>query len=273
MGTLGITELEESLDFLRNQNFNPDIGIVLGSGLGKFIESCNVINSISYKMIPHFPETSIEGHDGLLHLCEYEGKKLAILQGRVHAYEGKGLDQVVFPIRALGLWGVKQFIITNASGGINLDYTPGEIVLIQDHLNLLGDNPLKGPNITELGPRFPDMTEAYCSKMKDSFIKGAKEHSIDIKCGVYAGLLGPTYETPAEIKMLRTLGADMVGMSTVAEVIAANHMGIKVTGLSCITNMAAGILSDKLSHEEVKDTALKSIESFSKILLSGIKQL
>ncbi|MFZ8933664.1 MAG: purine-nucleoside phosphorylase [Bacteriovoracaceae bacterium] len=273
MGTLGIKELNETLEFLNKENFTPEIGLVLGSGLGKVVDSLHVFKSIPYKMIPHFPETSVEGHDGLLHLANFEGKKLVILQGRVHAYEGKGLDEVVFPVRALGMWGVDRFIMTNASGAINLDFSPGEIVLIKDHINLLGDNPLRGPNIPSLGPRFPDMTKAYCPDLQDAFTKAAKQHSIEIKSGVYAGLLGPTYETPAEIKMLRTIGADMVGMSTVAEVIAANHMGIRVAGLSCITNMAAGIQHDKLSHEEVKETALNSMETFSNILLDGIKQI
>ncbi len=273
MGILGHKQITETLEHLKKQKFIPNIAVVLGSGLGDFVQNFKSHQSIPYSEIPNFPQTSVQGHEGTLHLVEWENKKIALLQGRVHAYEGNDLSEVVFPVRVMGAWGVKNLILTNASGGINTQYKPADIVMISDHLNLSGNNPLIGENISELGPRFPDMSDAYSTELRKIILKACKEEGISLQTGVYAGLMGPCYETPAEIKMLRTLGADMVGMSTVSEAIAANHMGIKVIGLSCITNMAAGILNQKLSHEEVKETALKAMQNFSNILMIALKKI
>lgn len=250
-----------------------DVGVVLGSGLGAFIDKIENKKIIPYDKIPHFHQTSVEGHEGRLITGHVSGKKVVVLQGRLHAYEGHPMEEVVFPVRVLATLGVENLILTNASGGINLDYSPGELVIIKDHINMMGKNPLVGPNISELGPRFPDMTQAYNLELQSKIQEAAKDLAIELKKGVYAGVLGPTYETPSEIKMLRTIGADMVGMSTVPESIAANHLGTKVCGLSCITNMAAGILDDKLDHKDVKEQALKVMETFSSILMKTIEKI
>jgi len=215
----------------------------------------------------------VEGHEGCLILGEIEGVSVAVLQGRTHGYEGVPMDKIVFPIRVLSILGIENLILTNAAGGINHQFNPGDLVDIKDHINLLGTNPLVGPNIQELGPRFPDMTRAYNPALRAILKEAAKEVGFEIKAGVYCALLGPTYETPAEINMLRVLGADMVGMSTVPEVIAANHLGVKVCGISCITNMAAGIKDEKLSHDDVKDQAKKVMQLFSNLLLKTIAKI
>ena len=191
---------------------------------------------------------------------------MAILQGRLHAYEGHDMNDVVFPVRTLATLGAETLVLTNAAGGINPNFAQGDLVLIKDHINLTGRNPLVGPNINELGPRFPDMTQAYDPQLREVFHQTAKETNMALKEGVYCSVLGPTYETPAEIKMMACLGGDMVGMSTVPEAIAANHLGMRVAGLSCITNVAAGISQQKISHEDVKKTALRVMETFSDLL-------
>jgi purine-nucleoside phosphorylase len=247
-------------------NRNPKIGIILGSGLGSFIESIEDKTIIPYSEIPYFKETTVEGHEGRLILGSIEGIEIAILQGRLHAYEGLPMEEVVFPVRTLATLGVESLILTNAAGGINPHFSPGDLILIKDHINFMGKNPLIGDNINELGPRFPDMTKAYNPKYRKFVEEAAEEMNIKIKSGVYAGVLGPTYETPAEVKMLEILGADMVGMSTVPESIAANHLGLKVVGISCITNMAAGIENIKLEHDDVKNQALKVMEYFTSLL-------
>ncbi|MBG09075.1 MAG: purine-nucleoside phosphorylase [Halobacteriovoraceae bacterium] len=267
-------KLEQSAKYIQSlRSTSPKIGVVLGSGLGAFVDKIENPKVVPYSEIPHFKNPNVEGHEGRLILGSVEGIEIAVLQGRIHAYEGHSMEEVVFSTRVLATLGIENLILTNAAGGINLDYNPGDIILIDDHINLTGKNPLIGPNKSELGPRFPDMSNAYHPDIKKAFIESAKDMNSDLKSGVYAGLLGPTYETPSEIKMLRILGADMVGMSTVPETIAANHFGVKVGGLSCITNMAAGIKDETLKHEDIKEQALKVMSFFSTLLANAIKKI
>ena len=267
-------KLEQSAKYIQSiHTSTPKVGVILGSGLGAFVEKIENPTIIPYSDIPNFKKTNVEGHEGRLIIGKIENTEIAVLQGRIHAYEGHNMEEVVFPTRLLATLGIESLILTNAAGGVNLEFSPGDIILIDDHINLTGKNPLIGPNNSEFGPRFPDMSHAYHPEIKEAFVESAKKLGTDIKRGVYAGLLGPTYETPSEIKMLRTLGADMVGMSTVPESIAANHLGIKVGGLSCITNMAAGIKNETLKHEDIKEQALKVMEYFSSLLKNTIIRL
>ena len=251
------------------------VGVVLGSGLGHVADIVleNEGRAVDYGTIPHFPSSSVEGHKGRLVAGRVGGARVLLMQGRVHRYEGYSAQQVVFPIRVLHALGVRRLVVTNAAGGLGEGFAPGDLMLIEDHLNLTGDNPLLGANDVRFGPRFPDMSDAYCAKLRDVADKVAAERGVQVRRGVYAGLLGPSYETPAEIRMLRTLGASAVGMSTVHEVIAANHLGIEVLGISCITNLAAGISRDKLSHDDVKETAARVGEAFSGLVLQLIPRL
>ncbi len=251
----------------------PEVGIILGSGLGVFVDQVENPTIIKYEDIPFFGETTVEGHQGRLILGTIEGVEVAILQGRYHCYEGLSMDDVVFPVRVLSTLGADKLLLTNAAGGINKDYKAGELVIIEDHINMMGRNPLIGQNINELGPRFPDMTYAYNADLIKLIEKASQDYGQKLKRGIYAGVLGPTYETPAEIGMLRAIGADMVGMSTVPECIAANHIGMKVCGISCVTNMAAGIEDVELKHEDVKEQALKVMEQFSAVIKNTIKLL
>ena len=250
----------------------PKVGIVLGSGLGEFVEQIENKIIISYNDIPHFKKTTVEGHEGKLIFGKIKGVDIAVMQGRLHSYEGLPMEEVVFPVRLLALLGISSLILTNAAGGVNLNYRPGDLVLILDHLNLMGKNPLIGPNDNLMGPRFPDMSHAYNPELNNILRTVSKNLGYKLQEGVYAGVLGPTYETPAEIKMFRILGADMVGMSTVPETIAANHMGLKVCGISCITNMGAGITNQTLKHEDIKDEALKAMKHFTALLNHSIEK-
>ncbi len=236
----------------------PKVGIVLGSGLGEFVDRMDGA-SIPYSEIEGFPLPTVAGHRGLLKF----GRQAAVLAGRFHAYEGRSMDEIVLPIFLLAQLGVTHLVLTNAAGAVNTAFKPGNLVLLRDHINLMGQNPLVGPHIEALGPRFPDMSEAYDRKLR-ALAQEAWHQSLNE--GVYAALLGPTYETPAEIRMLRQIGADMVGMSTVPEAIAANYLGLKVLGISCITNMAAGILDQPLSHEEVLETGRSVASEFAEVL-------
>ncbi|HBY60601.1 MAG TPA: purine-nucleoside phosphorylase [Solibacterales bacterium] len=232
----------------------PTVAVVLGSGLGGFASELSGAAHVPYGEIPGWPQSTAVGHAGQLVVGDLNGLAVAVMAGRVHLYEGYTPEQVVFGVRVLGRLGVKSLAITNAAGGINLSYDRGALVLISDHINLQGSNPLCGPNDASLGPRFPDMSDAYSAPYREAAKAAGRELGIELKEGVYAGLLGPSYETPAEIRYLRAIGADLVGMSTVPEVIAARHMGIDVLGISCVTNMAAGVLPGKLDHEEVLET-------------------
>lgn len=232
----------------------PKVGVVLGSGLGAFGDELENSFSVPYAELADWPQSTAVGHAGKLVFGSVSGTPIVVLSGRVHLYEGYTAQQVTYGIRKLKQLGIGSLIVTNAAGGINLDYSRGALVLISDHINLQGTNPLIGPNDENLGPRFPDMTEAYSKRYRQIAMTAGDELDIELKEGVYAGLAGPSYETPAEIRYLRAIGADLVGMSTVPEVIVANHMGIACLGISTVTNMAAGVTGEKLNHEEVLET-------------------
>ncbi len=262
----------ETVKFLQEKvPAGAEIGLILGSGLGVLAEEVEAATVIPYRDIPNFPVSTVAGHAGQLVIGQFAGKRVVAMQGRFHYYEGYALRQVVFPVRVMSKLGIKALIVTNAAGGINHGFEPGDLMLIKDHINLTGTNPLIGPNDDEFGPRFPDMSEAYDRKLIELAAKVGAGQKVRLREGIYAGLTGPTYETPAEIKYLRGIGADAVGMSTVPEVIVANHAGLKVLGISCITNMAAGVLPQKLTHDEVMETAEKVREKFIK-LVKGIIQ-
>lgn len=262
-----------SAEYIKSKTkLHPKVGIILGSGLGVFVEQIEEKTIIPYTDIPFFKKTTVEGHEGRLIIGKVKGVPVVALQGRFHAYEGLPMEEVVFPVRVLSMLGIRILVLTNAAGSVNLDYKPGDLVLIRDHINLMGKNPLVGPNYAELGPRFPDMTEAYNGEIRDIMKKISSDLGHKIHEGVYAGMLGPTYETPAEINMIRVLGGDMVGMSTVPECIAANHFGIKVCGVSCITNYGAGIVKQKLKHEDIKDEAMKAMNHFTNLLINSIEK-
>jgi purine-nucleoside phosphorylase len=229
----------------------PSIGLVLGSGLGAFAKSLTETTVIPYGDIPHFPTSTAVGHSGELVVGRSHGVPLAVMSGRAHYYEGYTMEQVAFPVRVLGRLGVQTLILTNAAGSVNVNYKPGELMIIDDHINFMGGNPMIGPNEERLGLRFFDMSEPYDPELRQIAEKACWTAGVPVRHGVYIAFSGPSYETPAEIKMARVMGADAVGMSTVPEVIAARHMGIRVLGLSCITNMAAGVLKKKLDHREV----------------------
>jgi purine-nucleoside phosphorylase len=229
----------------------PRVAVVLGSGLGAFADELTDAVSIPYAEIPGFPQSTAVGHAGKLIFGRVAGVEIAVMAGRFHLYEGYTAAQAALGVRVLGKMGAKHLIVTNAAGGIGAHLTEGCLVLITDHINLQGQNPLTGPNDASLGPRFPDMTEAYSERARGIAKEVGDDLGVELKEGVYAALPGPSYETPAEIRFLRTIGADLVGMSTVPEVIAANHMGVEVLGISCVTNLAAGMSGKKLNHEEV----------------------
>lgn len=230
---------------------NPHVAVVLGSGLGAFADTLENPIVVPYSEIPGWPRSTAIGHAGKLVVGTIDGTPVAALAGRAHLYEGYTAEEAVFGIRTLGRLGVRSVVLTNAAGGVNVKFGAGTLVLISDHINLLGQNPLTGPNDDSLGPRFPDMTEAYSKSYREIARAAGKEIGLDLPEGVYAAVPGPSYETPAEIRYLRTIGADLVGMSTVPETIAANHAGMKVLGISCVTNAAAGVLDQKLNHSEV----------------------
>lgn len=251
----------------------PKVGLILGSGLGSIAAQLEDATLLPYTEIPGFHGTRVEGHEGRLCLGRFKGVPAAILQGRFHYYEGYPMEDVVLPTRVLCSLGIRTLVLTNAAGAINTRYRPGDLMLIEDHLNLMGANPLRGPNPAELGPRFPDLSEAYHPTCLRTLRNCASELSIPMHEGVYGGLLGPSYETPAEVRMLRALGADAVGMSTVPECIAANHMGIRVAGISCVTNLAAGLSPRKLSHQEVIENSLLGATQLGKLLELAIPRL
>ena len=244
----------------------PRVAIVLGSGLGGFADDFDEPVGIPYQEIPGFARSTAEGHAGRLVIGKVDQVPLIAMQGRVHFYEGYSLEQVTFPIRAFKLLGIKTLILTNAAGGVNVQLTQGALMVLSDHVNLMGDNPLRGPNDSRFGPRFPDLTSAYSPELQEIVVEEAKALGVEIRRGIYAALSGPSYETPAEIHLLRALGADAVGMSTVPEVIVARQMNIEVLGISCITNMAAGISDQPINHEEVMATGDRVRETFTQLL-------
>jgi purine-nucleoside phosphorylase len=247
----------------------PDAAIVLGSGLGDFAATLTDAVTLPYDGLPHWPASRVIGHEGRLVMGRARGKMIAALAGRSHLYEGHGPQTVTFAVRVLGLLGIKTLLLTNAAGGVNTGFSQGALMVIDDHINLTGHNPLVGANDDRFGPRFPDMTEVYSKALRAKADSAGRSTHIDLPHGIYVALLGPSYETPAEIRYLRTIGADAVGMSTVLEAIAARHMGMNVLGISCITNMAAGVLPQPLDHNEVMATARRVRGQFI-ALLEGI---
>ncbi len=263
-------QMQQAADLVRSRvPCVPAIGVVLGSGLGALASRLDRAVSIPYDQIPGWPPSRVIGHEGRLVAGTIAGRAIAVLSGRAHFYEGHDLQTVVFGTRVLGLLGVKTLILTNAAGGINTGFARGALMVIDDHINFVGSNPLLGPNDDRLGPRFPDMSAVYAPRLRAIAHQVAAELGIPIAHGVYIGLHGPSYETPAEIRAFRTLGADAVGMSTVAEAIAARHMGMEVMGISCITNMAAGVLPEPLNHADVMETARRVGSQFV-ALVEGI---
>ncbi len=277
----------EAADFIKSKYAKGiDTVVVLGSGLGAFADSIENAVKIPYETIPHFARSTVEGHAGQLVLGEIEGNPIAVQQGRFHYYEGYEMEQVTFPMRTFGMMGIKNVILTNAAGSTSTEMTPGSLMLISDHINMMGVNPLHGRNDERFGPRFPDMTEVYArdfqeivvheaeSIAKERFEKGHDEKLTDfLHRGTYCALSGPTYETPAEVHLYRLLGADAVGMSTVPEAIVARHQGMKVLGISCITNFAAGMTEEAISHEEVIETGARVAEVFKELLMRTISKL
>jgi purine-nucleoside phosphorylase len=265
---------EEAARFVRTRTgLQPEIAVVLGSGLGAFAEELADPVRIPYREIPYYPQPSAEGHAGQLVMGRVGNTPVAAMQGRVHLYEGLAAKDIVFPMRVFGRLGIRAAILTNAAGGISYELKPGCLVVLRDHINLQGVNPLIGPNDDRFGVRFVDMTAAYCKEYQDLALRAGQQLNLDIFRGVYAGLIGPTYETPAEIGYLRAVGADVVGMSTVAEVIAARHMDIRILAVSCVTNMAAGITGRALSHEEVLETGERVKGQFIALLRAVIPQI
>ena len=265
---------ESAAAFLLSQtSMRPKIGLVLGSGLGAFADDLTEATRIPYAQIPSFPRSTAVGHAGQMVIGKAGGIAVAAMQGRVHLYEGYAAVKVAFPTRVLGRMGIRALILTNAAGGINTQFKQGALVVISDHINLQGQNPLVGANDERFGARFPDMTQVYSKPYREIALQAARKLGKTVHQGVYAGLLGPSYETPAEIRYLRTIGADLVGMSTIPEAIAARHMGIKILAISCVTNMAAGILDQPLNHEEVLETGRRVQGDFVALLNAVLPEI
>jgi purine-nucleoside phosphorylase len=268
------TKAGAAAQFILSQTpVRPQIGLVLGSGLGGFADELSDSTRVPYTNIPFFPRSTAVGHAGQMVIGNAAGVPVAVMQGRVHLYEGYTAHEVAFPMRVFDCMNIRAVILTNAAGGINLEYKQGALVVLTDHINLQGHNPLAGPNDERFGTRFPDMTQAYCKAYREIALAAAKQPGKTLYQGVYAGLLGPNYETPAEIRYLRTIGADLVGMSTVLEVIAARHMGMKVLAISCVTNMAAGILDQVINHEEVLETGERVKSDFVALVRAVLPEI
>jgi purine-nucleoside phosphorylase len=269
-----IQAIDAAVSYVRSKTqLQPEVGVVLGSGLGNVVDAIDADAVIPYSEIPGGAASTVWGHSGKMIVGRAGDVPVVVLAGRMHFYEGHDMRAVVHLARVAARLGIKKMVVTNAAGGVNTSYTPGDLMLISDHINLMGGNPLLGPNIDELGPRFPDMSEAYPESLRNTAKEVAAGLGMTLREGVYLALSGPTYETPAEIRMLRVLGADAVGMSTVPEVIAMSHMGIPVLGISCITNMAAGILKQKLTHQEVMDTTARVQKQFTALVLGVLSRL
>lgn len=268
------SKITESVKYIADRTkYKTVIGLILGSGLGAIADNIENAEYYSYNEIPNFPVSTVEGHSGRLVVGILEGKPVIAMQGRFHYYEGYSMKDVTFPVRVMKLLGVEKLIVTNAAGAVNKDYEPGNLMLIKDHINLTGDNPLMGSNLKDFGPRFPDMSNAYDKELRIKVKSIADELGIKYQVGTYAFMTGPCYETPAEIKMVRILGGDAVGMSTAPEVTAAVHSGIKVVGISCMTNMAAGVLDQPLNHNEVIETSNKVKAEFISLVSKIIKEI
>jgi len=264
---LNAEKIREKIDF------EPEIALILGSGLGILADEIENPTYIDYDELDNFPISTVEGHAGRFVIGQLSGKNVIAMQGRFHYYEGYSIQEITLPVRVMKEIGAEKLLLTNAAGGVNKNFSAGEFMIISDHINLMGDNPLIGENLAEYGPRFPDMTEAYNKELIKTAEKAALDNGIMVRKGIYAAMAGPTYETPAEIQFLAKIGADAVGMSTVPEVIVGRHMGLKVLGISCITNMAAGILAQPLSHQEVVETAEKVRPDFIKLMKDIIKNI
>ena len=269
-----LKNIKEASDYiLQRSKYKPQIGLILGSGLGSLADLIENPEYYSYSELPNFPISTVEGHKGRLVLGTLQGKTVIAMEGRFHYYEGYKMNEVTFPIRVMKLLGVKTLIVTNAAGAVNTSFTPGDLMIITDHINLSGNNPLIGPNDNRIGTRFPDMSAAYTKEYIELARKCANKLNIKVQEGVYAFFSGPTYETPAEVRMAKILGADAVGMSTAPEVIVASHSKLKVVGISCITNMAAGILDQPLDHEEVIETTQKVQNEFLSLVKMIVSEL
>ncbi len=254
-------------------SFEPKIGLILGSGLGDYADQIDIVETLNYSDIEGFPSSTVVGHKGRFVFGYVEKVPVVIMQGRVHYYEGYPMTDVVLPIRLMGLLGVEKVLLTNAAGGVNFDFHPGDFMLITDHITTMIPSPLIGENMEELGTRFPDMSEVYDQELNKKIVAAAKNLSIDLKEGVYMQFTGPAYETPVEIRMCRALGGDAAGMSTACEAVAAHHMGIKVCGISCITNLAAGMSKEKLSHTEVQETADRVATQFKELITKIVVEI
>ena len=266
--------MSKSIDYIKGKIKNqPEIGIVLGSGLGDFADAIEDKIEIPYTEIPGFPVSTVKGHDGKLIFGKINSKEVCVMKGRIHYYEGYDIKEVVYPIEVLAGLGIKTLILTNAAGGVNTDFEPADLMIINDHINLMGKNPLIGPNNEDLGPRFPDMTDLYNKDLIEVAEKSAKKLGIDIQEGVYMYFTGPSYETAAEVRMARILGADAVGMSTVPEAIIARHRGLKILGISTITNMSTGILDTPLDHTEVVEVGQEVAGKFKELLKEIIEEI
>jgi purine-nucleoside phosphorylase len=266
--------MEEAKGYIQSlQTIKPTIGLILGSGLGELADEIQDAVRVPYESIPHFPVSTVEGHAGQLVIGRLQGQAVIAMQGRFHYYEGYSMQEVTFPVRVMKALGVEHLIVTNACGGMNPGFEPGDLMLIQDHLNMTGANPLIGENEAELGPRFPDMSRAYTPELLGLVEETARSLDIRVKKGVYAGITGPTYMTPAELKMLRLIGGDAVGMSTVPEVIVASHMKMKVIGISCVTDMAIGEHLEPLSHEQVIEVANRTKPKFISLVKEIVTRL
>ena len=266
-------DYEQARDVARQQIGGADTAIVLGSGLGDYVAEFEDAKEIAYRSIPHFPVSTAPGHAGKLISGTKAGKRVLIMSGRVHMYEGVSLDQIAFPIRVLRMLGVKNLILTNAAGGVNEDFQPGDLMLITDYINLTGRSPLTGPNFSAFGPRFPDMSNVFSRELRQSALNCARQMNLELRQGVYCWMPGPCYETPAEIRMIRLLGADAVGMSTVPDAMVAAHAGMNILGISCITNMAAGILNQPITHDEVLEAGKKAQSTFRTLLDNILEKL
>jgi purine-nucleoside phosphorylase len=269
-----LDHINEAVEAIQKRtSVKPDVALILGSGLGDLALDIENPTIIDYKEIPHFPVSTVEGHAGQLVIGELEGKKVVAMQGRFHFYEGYSMQEVTFPVRVMYKLGARNLVVTNACGGMNPEFEPGDLMLIEDHINMTGQNPLIGPNEEEFGPRFPDMSEAYTKSLIQLAEKTAAEEGIKVQKGVYAGITGPAFMTPAELIMLRNLGADAVGMSTVPEVIVASHMDMKVLGIACVTDMAVGEELEPLTHEQVVAVAAKTKPKFIQLVKKTLSKM